>query len=58
MEHTLGIRIFYVFYSIRVKTRFQPGRGENNKVYINRPIVLEDGGDEYNTAAKDALERF
>jgi len=43
-------------------------RGENENVYFNRRIVLEDlsacghaqagGGDEYDTAAKDALAPF
>ena len=33
-------------------------RGENENVYINKRIVLEDGGDEYDTAAKDALTPF
>jgi hypothetical protein len=33
-------------------------RGENENVYFNRHIVLEDGGDEYDTAAKDALAPF
>jgi len=33
-------------------------RGENENVYLNKRIVLEDGGDEYDTAAKDALEPF
>jgi len=27
-------------------------------VYLNKRIVLEDGGDEYDTAAKDALAPF
>jgi hypothetical protein len=33
-------------------------RGENENVYLNKRIVLEDGGDEYDTAAKDALAPF
>jgi len=33
-------------------------RGENENVYLNKRIVLEDGGDEYDTAAKDALVPF
>jgi hypothetical protein len=33
-------------------------RGENENVYLNKRIVLEDGGDEYDTAAKDALTPF
>jgi len=33
-------------------------RGENENVYLNKRIVLEDGGDEYGTAAKDALAPF
>ena len=33
-------------------------RGENENVYFNRRIVLKDGGDEYDTAAKDALAPF
>jgi len=33
-------------------------RGENENVYFNRRIVLEDSGDEYDTAAKDALAPF
>jgi len=33
-------------------------RGENENVYFNRRIVLEDGGGEYDTAAKDALQPF
>jgi len=33
-------------------------RGENENVYLNRRIVLEDGGDEYDTATKDALAPF
>jgi hypothetical protein len=33
-------------------------RGENENVYINRCIVLEDGGDEYDSAARNALARF
>lgn len=33
-------------------------RGENENVYFNRRIVLEDGGDEYDTAAKDVLAPF
>jgi len=33
-------------------------RGENENVYINRRIVLEDGGDEYDSAARNALAPF
>lgn len=33
-------------------------RGENENVYFNRRIVLEDGGDDYDAAAKDALVPF
>jgi hypothetical protein len=33
-------------------------RGENENVYFNRRIVLEDGEDEYDSAAKDALAPF
>ncbi|BBO89846.1 DUF669 domain-containing protein [Desulfosarcina ovata] len=33
-------------------------RGENENVYLNKRIVLEDGSDEYGTAAKDALAPF
>jgi len=33
-------------------------RGENENVYLNKRTVLEDGGDEYDTAAKDALAPF
>lgn len=33
-------------------------RGENENVYFNRRTVLEDGGDEYDTVAKDALAPF
>ena len=33
-------------------------RGENENVYFNRRIVLEDGGDDYDAAAKDALAPF
>ncbi|RKX56681.1 MAG: hypothetical protein DRP28_07460 [Thermodesulfobacteriota bacterium] len=33
-------------------------RGENENVYLNKRIVLEDGSDEYDTAAKDALAPF
>jgi len=33
-------------------------RGENENVYFNRRIVLEDSGDNYDTAAKDALQPF
>jgi len=31
-------------------------RGENENVDFTRRIVLEDGGDDYDTAAKDALQ--
>ena len=33
-------------------------RGENENVYINRRIVLEDEGETYESAAQDALEPF
>ncbi len=33
-------------------------RCENENVYINRRIVLEDGGDEYDSAARNALAPF
>jgi len=33
-------------------------RGENENVDFTRRIVLEDGGDDYDTAAKDALQPF
>ncbi len=33
-------------------------RGENENVYLNKRIVLEDTVDEYNTAAEDALAPF
>lgn len=33
-------------------------RGENENVYINRRIVLEDDGETYESAAQDALEPF
>jgi len=33
-------------------------RGENENVYFNRRIVIEDGGDDYDAAAKDALVPF
>lgn len=33
-------------------------RGENENVYINRRIVLEDSGDDYDVAARDALVPF
>ena len=33
-------------------------RGENENVYINRRIVLEDQGETYESAAQDALEPF
>lgn len=33
-------------------------RGENENVYFNRRIVLEDNGGDYDAAAKDALQPF
>ena len=33
-------------------------RGENENVYINQRIVLEDGGNEYDSAARTALAPF